>query len=268
MIITRITDKNKKAFMPLLDGELLEKRGAFGIIEDGLPAGALVYFAEPDCCTIEWLKIHKKYRRHGFGTILVEEMKKACEALKLGNLITYYTADSGTAAFLKKMGFACAPADTCWSVPVQKLLKDPEIERYMGRKITGNLVLFSELNNAQKNGLINGMKDSEFDPVLMSEGMYDPEASFVLIKDGRVAGAVIGNMYGGSLYISMLSSFVSDNSVAQQLLSGIIALSKKMAVITINFFDTNPKILSFFRDVVTEDISEKNMDIWMAIMTV
>ncbi len=101
-ILVSTPDNNLMALIPLSVRPLLGSGDAICLgnyDEDGLPKGALVASVdEQNVCRIESLFVLEEYRRRGFGTELIEGLKKVCVGENLTGIIAEW-AEPGMEEF-------------------------------------------------------------------------------------------------------------------------------------------------------------------------
>lgn len=208
--ITNIGNSNLFAFEKYLPGKLSPEQGALGVILDGSAAGAAVFSAEDGISILHHLFIGTEYRRKGCAAALLSAAREAYVPFGIRDMICYFHEEKGMKELLEKTGFVCVPGPEfyCFRVtpityPENKLHRKNEKER---------IVSFDQVTRAQKKAAARLLPENGVDPVLLSEGHYDPTVSFAVLNDEKISGMILAHQEGIHFYVSLL--LTSDDSFA------------------------------------------------------
>lgn len=185
MKITYIGQTNIDSFRALMPEEPGANEIVLGCVEEGKPAGVIVFALDGVATILSWLYVDEAFRRRGIATELLSQASEVLSEGGTTEILCYFDKEGSLSGFLTKAGAVILPADKMCSVEIGELLSSEKCKKMYERKGKEDAVLpYSELLDYQKNACRDILRKSAyFDTSLLDPGEFDKELSFVYLKD-------------------------------------------------------------------------------------
>lgn len=213
MDITIVKEENQTYFEPLMPKEEWERADlVLGVIEEGTACGILAVSEEAEhILSLQYLYVAEAYRRKGMATALLEGLHELNRQIGMNMLICQYALtderQKDLDLCLSKNLFVLDEIKS----PVYRTAFGDLSSKYFGKKLDEAVLkkAVMPLSNVtaktwnQFNSKLEHLPQDEATSVeLEVKYMYDPEASFLLIKKGEPVGCILFEQLGEDFLLS------------------------------------------------------------------
>lgn len=198
MEITVIKDENQSYFQAMMPDYLWRDTDlAIGVIEEGTACALLAIKEEEQMWKINWLIVADEFRRQGIGFELLMSVHELAGAVGIDTVYCQFSENDSAAALggcLEKCMFRKDPFES----PIYRVSFGEISSRYVEHEIndkTAHPMPLAEVTSRsfRKFQKIFSERNREDDaaPTLKELHEYDPDASFLLMREGEPVGGIL-----------------------------------------------------------------------------
>ena len=191
MKITRITGDNRAVFEPFLFGEAAydsPTKIKLGVTDDDYHvAGAICAETSGPYFEILSLYVLHAYRRQGYGTYLLQELKKVLTGTDRFALTAFYGEDEALSGFFDSQGFDMVTRAGKFSFSKRRFMRSAFAKKYIAGGSTAGIRTINSLSDSEKRVIANYLVKENLRP----EGWYDPYWSTIVMDGINVTSCLL-----------------------------------------------------------------------------
>ncbi len=255
MKITGIGENNLNSFRGFIES-LLPGQQALGLIADGDAAGAAVFSASGSSLILDYIYVNEAYRRGGGGTMLLQAAADAAGEMGITGMMAFYREDPQISAFLATQGFVFFPAQQEYSFEAAELLASRKSFRLAEWANLKRVKYYNAVSKAERNLLVKLLQKMWFNPTVLADGLFDPELSFVSVKNDVPNGLLLAQRDGSDIVITMLASSDKNEKAGLNLAAAFfyaIVEIEADSIDRIRFLSSGRSILDVIRHLLPDE---------------
>ncbi len=235
MTICRINDENINGFLNVIKPEYMGDISVGAIDGDrAVGAAAYSYIESLGSLVLDYIYVDTDHRRQGFGKALVNDILEKTEAVAIH--VNFPDSSEDLYGFFKKLGFALAPEDDIYNIPVKVFLNSELVQRAVRNKGKGRIVGLDGISDKQKKLLDDGILRSGVE-LSASEGA-DRSNSLSLVsineENDSPQAAILCSRQADDIVVELLYSSANDPAVLSGLFKALYEVIDKEGLLEAN----------------------------------